>query len=276
MGWGIYRLTGAQGYLVPMRPGQAADPFELNLFACKEECAARLAERELLVVNDTADVEIAQGAGIALLKQQVFRPALAPRIAGESQPAYLDILDAFAAGLDKSRPLECRWAALRRAVELVKGFPPRPVMPAVCSTFARIALEAGEHKLMMDALQAILRAYPNHDAPLVQPLWPASPRYDAIDPGSDPVTWFHAAVIEQFECARSYSSLFGGPGTLPLLDWLQSTRFASHAMERRRALIRLTHRLEARRTLLLEDGGEHCLNHEAWLPTGAIGSALVG
>lgn len=276
MGWGIYRLTSPQGYLVPLEPGQAADPFELNLFACKQACAARLAGRGLLVVDGAADVEISRGGGIALLQRQAFWPALAPRVAGESPPLYMDTLDAFAAGLDGNRPLEQRWAALRRAVGLAKGFARQPVIPAMCSTLARIAFEAGEHQLMMEALQAIIQAYPNRDAPVRLPLWPAAPRYDTIGPGADPVTWFHAAVIEQFERVRTYSSLFGGPGTLPLLDWLQSTRFAGHEMERRRVLMRLTHHLEAKRTPLLDEDKEHCLNREAWLPSGAVGSVLIG
>ena len=63
--------------------------------------------------------------------------------------------------------------------------------------------------------------------------------------------------------------------TLPLLDWLQSTSFASHEMERRRILIRLAHRLEAKRTPFLRQGGQNCLNREAWLPNGVIDALLT-
>jgi hypothetical protein len=274
LGWDIYRLTSKHGYLVPIRPGEPIDSVELNLFACRRERAMHLAEHGLLVLEGEVDVEIAPGTGLALLERQAFWPSLGVRIAGGSDPRYLDALDAFAAGRDGARPLPERWAALRRAVKLAKELVRRPVTPAMCSTFARIALEAGEHRLMRASLQAIINARPNRDAPVWQPLWPAAPRYDAIDPGTDPVTWFHAAVVEQFERARDYSSAFSG-GTLRLLDWLQSTPFASHEMERRRILMRLTQGLEAKRTALLEHGGQQCLNREAWFPNGAIGALLT-
>src|SRR5579872_2565334 len=274
MGWGIFRLTNPEGYLVPLKSGQSADPLELNLFACKQARMVQLAERGLLVVDSSHDIPIAPGAGLALLQQQAFWPVLASRINGESDSRYIDVLDAFAVARNQDCALEERWAALRRAVELAKSFGPQPVTPAMCSTIARIAFEAGEYRLMMDALQAVLRAYPNRNAPVIRPLWPACPRYDAIDPASDVVTWFHAAIIEQFERARRYSSRFGGPETLPLLDWLQSTRFASHEMERRRTLIRLVNGLKAERTPLLTQGGEGCLNREIWLPDGQIGAQL--
>jgi FkbM family methyltransferase len=47
-GYGLYRLIGPDRLLVPFGAGEAADTYELNLFACKSECAGALTEQGLL------------------------------------------------------------------------------------------------------------------------------------------------------------------------------------------------------------------------------------
>lgn len=68
-----------------------------------------------------------------------------------------------------------------------------------------------------------------------EPFWPASARFDGINPRQDLGNWFAAAAAEQFERGVSFSTVFAGGSAA--LDWLCEQTFASHEMLRRRALI---------------------------------------
>src|SRR5215469_6609330 len=75
LGYGIYRLIGPDCLLVPLTDRETLDPFELNLFACKEERASQLAARGLLV-RTYRGTSPRPGAGVSLCAAQAFWPDL--------------------------------------------------------------------------------------------------------------------------------------------------------------------------------------------------------
>jgi len=103
-----------------------------------------------------------------------------------------------------------------------------------------------------------------------EPFWPAAPRFDLIDPGQQPNAWFMAAVIEQYERLRLFSSLYDRQPDLRLLDWLCSTPFASAEMERRRLLVRWRGGHKPVPPPRLAKGAADNLNAEFWRSGGPL------
>ncbi|NYZ12812.1 FkbM family methyltransferase [Azospirillum sp. RWY-5-1] len=79
MGYGIYRLVPGLGLLAPVDLTAGYDYFQVNLFACKPERAARLAARGLLAreVNDASTLSLPQPDPGTLLGSRPFAAGLA-------------------------------------------------------------------------------------------------------------------------------------------------------------------------------------------------------
>ena len=92
----------------------------------------------------------------------------------------------------------------------------------------------GERGACVATLKTLLNLGLGEGMWLTEPCWPAHPRFDAIDPGSNVVGWFLVAAIEQAERAFSHSSYFAMSGLN--LDWLCQQPLVSPEMERRRLL----------------------------------------
>lgn len=105
-GYGLYRLLGPDSLLVPARAEESFDPFELNLFACKPDRAAALAEARLLVRRPAAALPPLDGRGLALLEQQFFTtPSAWPsRVAPTRPTAARSMLTHSGAMRRKTRP----------------------------------------------------------------------------------------------------------------------------------------------------------------------------
>jgi FkbM family methyltransferase len=238
LGYDIYRLVGPDTLLAPVSPNEPLLGSDLNLFACKPDRAMALAAANLLVQEPTVDAIFAEGSGVALYARQAYAPAFGGLVA--RTPLYRDALDAYAAWRDPRAEANRRFAALNRTLKAAKEASAEKISCVRLATLARIALEAGDRQLASDTLWRLLQLQQGGGKPLDEPFFPPASRYDAIDPKSQASAWFTAATIEAYEQARVYSSYFLPKEALQLglLDWLQSTPFASAPMERRRQLQR--------------------------------------
>ena len=100
------------------------------------------------------------------------------------------------------------------------------------------------------------------DGRIMEPFWPANPRFDSLAPGANVVEWFVVATLEQFERTAFHSSRFGSPGID--LDWLSRQPLVATEIERRRIL----QRARAGQTIevpprLLVPAPDH-LNADSW------------
>src|SRR5215467_3940301 len=117
LGYDIYRLVGPDRLLVPHGAADPLDAFELNLFACKADRAARLAARGLLARAYLSDAGPSPGAGLSLCAAQAFAVALpAPQ---NASPTHAESLDAYALWRDETAAPELRATALRSALAKV-------------------------------------------------------------------------------------------------------------------------------------------------------------
>ncbi len=239
-GFGIYRLLGGAPVLVPAGADEPLDGYELNLFAARPDRAAALAHDGVLVeaIPSWQPDEASRAVALDAIRAQTFAPAFAQLLDDSTtiDPAYRDALAAYAAWRSADRPLPERVAALRFACDTLAALCQKEPSLARLSTLARIAWEFGRRALAVNALGMLAQILRLGTGRMVEPFWPAHPRFDAITPGAHVMEWFVVASLEQFELNAAFSSLYGTSGVD--LDWLSRQPFVSAEIERRRILLR--------------------------------------
>jgi FkbM family methyltransferase len=264
-GYALFKVIGPDTYLVPVKPNEQFDAFDLNLFACKPDRAETLSSVGLLAKTCAAPSPPPRGFGLELWRRQDFAGSFADAKTAV-KPPYQRALDAYAAWRDVERPLSERWGALRAAADILRSLTADTQDLAMLSTGARIAHEAGMRMMALEILNRMLGLMRQRPPKLKEPFWPAAVRYDAMRPGADREVWFLAATLEAYEERRAFSSQFAAADTLSGLDWLAGTRYASPAMERRRQLIaiRAGRQRERQPSPLLSKASADHLNPHLW------------
>jgi FkbM family methyltransferase len=237
-GYGIFRLIGPSGMLVPVADATALDPFELNLFACKESRAAALERLGLLIQAPPQILGGEPGAGIAYIERQPFADRQLS-VDTDSAPALLEALDAYAVWRQEGLSAERRYGALLWALGRLEAETKLAPGVAELSLLARVAHDAGHRHRAVQILEVLLDEAEQNGLAISDPTWPASEQYDSIPVNSDRSTWMVAATFEALIKWSSYSAIFAGPSMLTFLDWLHESPYASARMERRRQLQQL-------------------------------------
>jgi FkbM family methyltransferase len=273
LGYGIFRLLPGAPLLVPWGVGESLDTYELNLFAAKPDRAAMLAEEGHLIqeVRDWFPDDAARVHALDLFSAQSFGPPLMQLDAPAVGSPYRDALAGYALWRDLDAPLTLRYAALRFSHgvldELCRSAPGLGRL----STHARVAWDLGIRKT---AVARLHEAYEvgRRTPQLSEVFWSANPRFDAIAPHANVGQWFLVGLLEQFEIAAAFSSLFSGEGVS--LDWLRQQPFVSTEIERRHVLrqMRSGKRIAAPERLC-RPAADH-LNADLWR-SGAIPNTLA-
>jgi FkbM family methyltransferase len=234
-GYRLYRLLVGAPILVPVAVDDAQDGYELNLFAAKPDRAKLLQEQNVLVDEIPAwePDEKAIGNAMSLLKTQAFAPAF--HADAPLDPDYARVLAAYAVWRTGDLPAFTRSVALGFSYRALVALCQREPTNARLATCARIAWEMGSRQGCLAALQALSENLKRAPFQPSEPFWPPCARYDAIAPGAGAEHWFIAALTEQFERARTHSTLF--EKNLSLINWLCSQPSVPAEMERRRILI---------------------------------------
>jgi FkbM family methyltransferase len=276
LGYELYRLVGPSRYLVPVQLHDPFDAYELNLFACKATRAQELERRGFLLRGPAAAVRAAAGSGLAYWRRQPFARSWDAH-ACDPNSYMAPALDAFAVWQADSEPAVQRYAGLLAAVAALE--PQAGAAPTITalSMLARAAIDAGRRELAVATLSSIISMAQTGKTPVSEPCWPAAEQFDAVPIAGDVATWLIAAAADAYVRLAAFSGYFSGPATLPLLDWLQGTPYASAAMERRRQLQGLQ---SGRATgiapcALLATASPQHLNVEFWTQAPAAGAAVV-
>jgi FkbM family methyltransferase len=237
-GYGVYRLLPGEAVLVPDRPDEPIDGFELNLFAAKPDRAAALARDGFLIesVPDWTPDERAREKALDVLRAQAFAADFAPLFTGDIplDPLYRDGLAGYATWLSPEVPMLERYAALDFACRtLVNACNAAPSL-ARLSSVARAVWDAGRRMVYVSALTAFGKLVVSGNMDVSEPFWPAAARFDGISPGARRAEWLLVSAFEQLERASAFSSTF--LRSQLDLDWLCAQPFVSAEMERRRVL----------------------------------------
>jgi hypothetical protein len=137
LGYETYRLIGDGSLLVRLGDDEQLDTFELNLFAIKPDRARELARRGLLVFAP-AEISLSPAERDAVLKKMFDLPyAQTFGISADDIDAcpFGEGLTAYATWLflDPAIP-ERRYAALRKAFQLLRDYSNAQLNPAALST----------------------------------------------------------------------------------------------------------------------------------------------
>jgi len=215
-GFDLYGLLPGLNLLVPLAL-DAADGFQLNIFALRPDRARQLRDLGLLAQSPRAP------GGFSGLLRGFSKELPAVKLAHQAL-THPDPDPAAA------------WAGLLAAEKALSG-DDRPFARAL---LARLFLALGQRESAVAVLGGLLetaRQGEIHSVP--EEALPADPTAVHLPDGHGREEALTASIIIGHERARAMSSLFGGPGSLPALDWLVTTRFATPEMRRRRVLMRL-------------------------------------
>ena len=277
IGYRLFRQLGHAPILIPDDPQQPLDAFELNLFAAKPDRVNALSQQGLLVdaMLAWAPGENDRTKADAFLLGQKFAPLIELSRGDDAADDfdYRNSVAAYAIWRAPDQPVATRCAALAFALQGLRAACERSPTAGRLSTFARVAWEWGARGESVAALQRLLQSLQDGPITLGEPFWPASERFDAMAPGSQPANWFVGAAAEQFERTFGFSSSFTGGS--PVLTWLCGQPFASAEMERRRVL--LAARAGQRPTIpsrLCTPAADH-LNANLWR-AGKVPGTVVG
>ena len=242
LGFGLYRLVPGLNVLVPFDEA-SADRFQLNLFACRQDRADRLA-REGVLCDAVAGVAPEPGAALGALGPKPFFRTFATAAAAQPRDAdaarFRGALDLYALAQHAARPTSTRWSALRQSLMVLLDLAAKGPTALRLFTLARVAAEAGERNIALQVLGKLPIDPRSYDAAAVDELFlPVSSRFESIEPESEFGLWCAVAVFEQMERLRALSSQYASDDALQFFDAFRATRFFSPEMERRRQLVRM-------------------------------------
>ena len=239
-GYALYRLVPALGVLTPFAKDQA-DPYQLNVFACKPDRAEKLARKGLLRTAETDEKPLASVQEIAAAIRAV--PALAPHAAffetwlanASAQDPYLSLLRHWVTANNPALGASIRCAALETAAKLARAILSEPASLARYLTATRVLRGWGERGLAVSAINQVLTAVLQGarldiDAPFFPPL--AS--YESW--GADTGAWINASIIESSALWSSFSSYWGEPTQTSASELLARFGRQTPLLERRRQL----------------------------------------
>jgi hypothetical protein len=249
MGYATYRLLPGPLVLVPFDRAEPADDFQLNLFACKQDRARRLAQSGHLV--DRVPPPASGASPDHWTRYAAAAPYAREFSAGWRRKAgvfsggggrkYFEGLEAFALSRDseQSAALRCGWLA--HAMECVEqSLESRDDVPGRLS-HARLAWEMGRREAAVASLFRAANALEDNGAQaLAEPFLAPSARYESLPCAQRPAEWLRCAVLEQLEKLRHHSSMFSRErASLLIIESILHLPFRSAEMDRRWQLMRM-------------------------------------
>ncbi len=248
-GYSIYRLIPGLKLLAPWSGPEELDTFALNLFACKAEQAQELAAAGLLA---TTQEPLESFPGVQerdwadFLRTYAYAAHRIDTWASHAVQlkdweAYWSAMNLFARSMRQTlRPAQ-RLASLNTCIGILLMLAQAsPTVPRLLS-LARALADAGRRQQAAQVLQQ-LTGMLEHGGLEDEPFLAVCPAHEDSPSGPHFAEWVFCSVLEQFERLRTFSSYFGGPETIPLLENLIATGFASEEMGRRLSLVKARHR----------------------------------
>jgi FkbM family methyltransferase len=277
MNYSLYRLVPGIPILTPWPRDEELDGFQLNIFACKEDRAARLAAGGFLVSSSPRSRKKPQAAAwigfsrtAAYARSRTAWSAKPGLMAADDDKVYFDGLASFAMARDPALGASDRYGWLRRAYDRVcEALGEEDSLSRVVS-YARLAADLGLRESAVEALEQAIERLGSEGARALEPFLAPSRRHEDIASGGLEKEWLECALVEQYEKLRAFSSLYGAAHTKVLLEPVLRSPFASAESERRRQLTRMRERAQhgPEAHPLLRDSSPENLNPEYWCGSG--------
>jgi protein O-GlcNAc transferase len=252
-----FRLIAGLNLLVPFDTSSVPDGYLLNLFCCKEDTAARLAERGLLIGSAALDAPGAAQTFELFFREHAERYGWRQKLVAMPYGAALadvwetaqssddaravnEALARFAISQDTSLDALTRFTALESSFQLLQSLcDERPHFLRLAS-LARVAHAHGSRAVAVSALSRLADTIArDNQVNTSEPFLVPGERFESIAPGEDIGKWALAAILEELERLSSYSSFYTGNSARPRLEKIASLGFASAEMTRRLKLLQM-------------------------------------
>jgi FkbM family methyltransferase len=200
----LYRLVPGLMVLAPFDDSAAADPFQMNVFACRADRAEKLRRSGHLATGQASTGPVDRGG----IERWIAEHGECPRDPdwGAVPAPMLQSMAEYAAAMERSREVEDRLTRLMAAHAGLQAM--TMTEPALQASAAVIAAAAGWRGEAAERLKSAVGATCsgrgwNHRIPSL--LRGVRDVGTAPDPEA-----FRVAILEMFERTRAWSSLFGG------------------------------------------------------------------
>lgn len=257
LGYQSYRLVPGIDLLVPYNIEEAADPFLLNLFCCKQDKAAQLATQGFLLETNTdissahlpdfrqlpgsTDAHGWRRALVELPYGALLADEWVQRMADAGSPAVEESLFHYALSRDTSLQAGERFAALTASYLGFKRLCDTQPTNLRLSSLARVATDYGARSVAVNALGQLCELILQQQGQLntSEPFLAPGARFDTISPGGrqELSRWITAAAFEEMERSQHYSSYYSGKKVLRRLEIIRDLGFGSEEMKRRLLLV---------------------------------------
>lgn len=256
LGYNSYRLVPGLDLLIPFDIPEAVDAFLLNLFCCKPDKAARLAEQGFLIetisgaatappldprtVSNRVETHGWRKALVAMPYGGLLANEWTQYMSRNDSRAVDEPLLYYALARDSSLNKAERFAALEASYQGFKQLCETQPTNLRLSSLARVAIEYGAREVGVSALGKLHdRVLQQGNVQTSEPFLAPGVRFDSLPPGTQQAVpgWIIAAVFEELERSQHYSSYFTGKAGRRRLEMIRDLGFASDEMRRRLALI---------------------------------------
>jgi FkbM family methyltransferase len=253
LGFESYRLIPGLDLLVPFDVDSEPDDYLLNLFCCKKDRAASLAEMGLLI--DAATIKAGTDARrfesfyqshrneytwdrrLSTMPYGASLSSLWSKSAGDSATVG-DVLACYAISQDTSLDSFERLRGLEASFQLLKSLGKEIAQYLRFSTLTRVARDYGARTVAMKAIKHLLDSISlKRPIDASEPFLAPAKRFDTISPGARIDDWMLAASAEGFERLQSFSSFYTGDSGRSRLELIASLGFGSEEMGRRLLLL---------------------------------------
>ena len=257
IGYDSYRLVPGLDLLIPFRIDRPPDGYLLNLFCCKPDRAARLADEGfLLTPASTIPKTLKQRLTIAWDRlagrnSHDWRHTLATlpygkqlanvwkqTVAAGHSVEVEEALSLFAKSRDTSVAAGDRFFALESSFMRLSTLCEREPTHLRLASLARVARDYGARSVAANALaslsDSIVRSKQIDPS---EPFLVPAERFELISPGQELGDWVLAAVLEELERTSAYSSFYTGVAAKQRLEIIRNLGFGSAEMQRRLSLL---------------------------------------
>lgn len=263
LGYRSYRLIPGLNALAPFDIAAGVDGYLLNLFCCKEDTAAELARRGLLLASVDEQVTVAETEMLFALyhwRETVAHHNYGLRLRDAWESTSLDsgresvdrAMALYLASCDTDLPMQTRWNALDRSLRMMLDLCNQDDRHMRLATLAAIACAYGARQAAVTALERLLtRITEQGGMSLIEPFLMPCARLENAMPDEGLRFWTIAGLLESIEIWSGYSSFYAPEASFSRLKVMQSLGFFSPAMARRLALVKA--RLQGLRAVLRSD-----------------------
>jgi hypothetical protein len=257
LGYDSYRLIPGLDLLIRFATDRPPDGYLLNLFCCKPDRAARLADQGFLlrpasIRSKTWKQRLSVGWDrLASRNSYDWRHTLATlpygkqlattwrkTIAAGRSAAIEEALSLYAASRDPSVSVADRFFALESSFMRLSALCEREPTYLRLASLARVARDYGARSVAATALATlsdiIVRSKQIDPS---EPFLVPAERFELISPGQELGDWVLAAVLEELERTSAYSSFYTGIAARQRLEIIRNLGFGSAEMQRRLSLL---------------------------------------